>query len=201
MAGQRIISKQLAGAEDLLLDASGESTVTQQRAGGIKTITKVNAESIPFEGKFGRDDFKSIGEVLKAKIGVVATIDELKAANNEIYYTIYVTDSSRGGLFVYDAEKLKEEANEGTIFASLYDSLSNKGCYIRECKEVEAEWFGDLNMQNTYIKAASLGLPVKVRPGSYTIDEDSEDLSEYKFYSFGDVEISSHSTLTVTSLV
>lgn len=112
MAETRLIQKQLAGVEDLLL---GIGTATQTRATGPKTITKINADQL--QGAL-----------------VVDTIDELLALNPTLLVTgtCIVKDESRGGVFVYDASKSAIN-NGGTIFngwARQYDGAVN------------VKWFG-----------------------------------------------------------
>lgn len=95
MAEARLIQKQLAGVEDLLL---GIGTATQTRATGPKTITKINADQL--QGAL-----------------VVDTIDELLALNPTLLVegTCIVKDENRGGVFVYrEANALIN--NGGTIF-------------------------------------------------------------------------------------
>lgn len=95
MAEARLIQKQLAGVEDLLL---GVGTATQTRATGPKTITKINADRL--QGAL-----------------VVDTIDELLALNPTLLVkgTCIVKDENRGGVFVYqEANALIN--NGGTIF-------------------------------------------------------------------------------------
>lgn len=95
MAETRLIQKQLAGVEDLLL---GIGTATQTRATGPKTITKINADQL--QGAL-----------------VVDTIDELLALNPTLLVegTCIVKDENRGGVFVYrEANALVN--NGGTIF-------------------------------------------------------------------------------------
>lgn len=95
MAETRLIQKQLAGVEDLLL---GIGTATQTRATGPKTITKINADQL--QGAL-----------------VVDTIDELLALNPTLLVkgTCIVKDENRGGVFAYlEANALVN--NGGTIF-------------------------------------------------------------------------------------
>ena len=95
MAETRLIQKQLAGVEDLLL---GIGTATQTRATGPKTITKINADRL--QGAL-----------------VVDTIDELLALNPTLLVngTCIVKDENIGGVFVYrEANALVN--NGSTIF-------------------------------------------------------------------------------------
>ena len=57
MAGKR----QLAGAEDMLL---GQGQVEQNRKGNNITITKLNADVIPFQGEPGDGDYKSTKDII-----------------------------------------------------------------------------------------------------------------------------------------
>ena len=95
MAETRLIQKQLAGVEDLLL---GIGTATQARATGPKTITKINADQL--QGAL-----------------VIDTIDELLALNPALLVegTCIVKDENRGGVFVYQEDNALVN-NGGTIF-------------------------------------------------------------------------------------
>ena len=95
MAETRLIQKQLAGVEDLLL---GIGTATQARATGPKTITKINADQL--QGAL-----------------VIDTIDELLALNPALLVegTCIVKDENRGGVFVYREDNALVN-NGGTIF-------------------------------------------------------------------------------------
>lgn len=73
---QKVIVKQLGGVEDLLLDASGQPTVTQQRSSGPVTITKINSSTIPHEGKPGEPGFVSIGELIQTAVDAVYALAE-----------------------------------------------------------------------------------------------------------------------------
>lgn len=54
------VLKDLAGAEDLLLDAELPDTVVQSRGGNDYNITKINAATIPYTGTFGQPGMQSI---------------------------------------------------------------------------------------------------------------------------------------------
>ena len=59
------ITKNLAGAEDILLDATIE-TVEQTRGDTTKTLTTLNASTIPVVGKFGSSTFVSVKDYIDA---------------------------------------------------------------------------------------------------------------------------------------
>ena len=116
MAETRLIQKQLAGVEDLLL---GIGTATQARATGPKTITKINADQL--QGAL-----------------VIDTIDELLTLNPTLLVegTCIVKDENRGGTFVYDASKSAIN-NGGTIF---------NGWTRQYDGSVSAKWFTDVQL-------------------------------------------------------
>ena len=58
------VLKDLAGAEDLLLDAELPNEVVQSRGGKDYNINKIKADTIPYTGTFGQPGMQSI----KAKI-------------------------------------------------------------------------------------------------------------------------------------
>lgn len=85
MAETRLIQKQLAGKEDLLL---GIGKATQKRASGDREITKLNASEL--QG-----------------VLVVETVTDMNLLNPELLcssLTILVKDSVGGGIFVYESD-------------------------------------------------------------------------------------------------
>ena len=126
MAESRLIQKQLAGKEDLLL---GIGTVSQARATGIKTITKLNATHF--------------GGVL-----VVDTINDLNSLDkNQLdEQVVQVKDLDRGGIFIYDSTKVSED-NGGTNFNGWIRQFSGA---------VNVKWFGaDIQKAMTYAIGSS----------------------------------------------
>ena len=65
-----IIQKALGGEEDLLF---GQGTVTQTRGGGNVTISKINADTIPYSGDFVTSDMVSIKTTIDANTADIAT--------------------------------------------------------------------------------------------------------------------------------
>lgn len=126
MAVQRIISKQLGGVEDLLLDASGEPTVTQQRASGSKIITKLHSGTIPHKKVDG--SIGNIGDTLNdSSVNTVAELTALSGIDGQV---CTLTDKDRGGVFIYDSTAVD---NGGTVF----------GNWVRQYDgPVNVKWFG-----------------------------------------------------------
>ena len=146
------VLKDLAGAEDLLLDAELPNTVVQSRGGKDYNITKINADTVPYTGTFGQSGMQSI----KAKIDnidnsienleyIVDTIEDLAT------YTgtglVMVKDIYRGGTFVSKTEVDIDQntgslylANDGTVFAKL-----GGGFWVRQYSgALDARWFGSV---------------------------------------------------------
>ena len=71
-----IAKKQLAAAEDLILDATNPLTVNQTRSGVDLVLHKICAETIPYEGKLGEEGFKSI----KGHFQEIPTFDTVQVA-------------------------------------------------------------------------------------------------------------------------
>lgn len=142
---QKVITKQLAGVEDLLL---GTGTVSQVRASGTRQITKINASHL--QGAYA-----------------VETIEELELLDLNLLGdspTVIVRDVDRGGTFIYDATKSAEN-NGGTIFEG----------WVRQYDgAVNVKWFGakgdgvtdDTAAIDTAI-AASLGRKLYFPSGTY----------------------------------
>lgn len=145
------VVKDLAGAEDLLLDAELPDTVTQSRGGSDYSITKVNAKTIPYTGTFGHSGVVSIKDKLDnidtsiENLGyIVDTIEDLAT------YTgtglVMVKDINRGGTFISktaieidpNTNELYE-ANNGTVFAKLGGGFWARQIYIGA---VNVKWFG-----------------------------------------------------------
>ena len=74
---QRVVTKQLAGAEDLLL---GEGSVNQVRHGGTRAMTKLGAASVPYDDRLASD--KSIKDMLELSTATTAELESLAAAIN-----------------------------------------------------------------------------------------------------------------------
>lgn len=118
------VLKDLAGAEDLLLDAELPNTVVQSRGGNDYDITKINADTIPYTGTFGQSGMQSI----KAKIDTGLelrnsvsrdTIAYLKLENGLVFNTIdvlgyYSKGDGGGGTFYWDSTSIETD-NGGTI--------------------------------------------------------------------------------------
>ena len=141
MAESRLIQKQLAGKEDLLL---GIGTVSQARATGVKTITKLNAthfggvlvvdtindlntldknqldEQVVLVKEDGNTYiYKGSSWVAKITITIAETIEGLKtlSAGTVEVLGYYEKGDGGGGLFYWD-ETSTEADNGGTIIQS-----------------------------------------------------------------------------------
>lgn len=144
------VLKDLAGAEDLLLDAELPDIVTQSRGGSDYSITKVNAKTIPYTGTFGhsgvvsiKDKLDNIDTSIENLEYIVDTVDDLAT------YTgtglVMVKDINRGGTFISKtAIEIDPNtgslyvANGGTVFAKL-----GGGFWVRQDSgAVNVKWFG-----------------------------------------------------------
>lgn len=165
MAESRLIQKQLAGKEDLLL---GIGTVKQGRASGIKTITKLNAthfggvlvvdtindlnsldknqldEQVVFVKETGATySYNGTSWVVKITIATVENIEDLATYTGSD--TVIVKDINRGGTFVSKTEVDIDPntgsvytVNGGTVFAKL-----GGGFWVRQFSgAVNVKWFG-----------------------------------------------------------
>lgn len=112
MAETRLIQKQLAGKEDLLL---GIGKATQKRASGDREITKLNVTELQ-------------GALVVETIEALETLDPTKLTEK----TVIVKDIDRGGTFVYISEN--SAINDGgTIF---------NGWTRQYSVAVNVKWFG-----------------------------------------------------------
>jgi len=112
MANQIELKTVLGGVEDLLLDASAPSTVTQTRSGNSVSIHKINLDTIPAVGKLGDAGFKSL------KTYITEMVEE---GDN-----IFVTTSSGGiGLVVGSAGLTWDGGTPAANEISLAQKLSN----------------------------------------------------------------------------
>lgn len=164
MAESRLIQKQLAGKEDLLL---GIGTVKQGRASGIKTITKLNATH--FGGVLVVDTINDLNSLDKNQLDeqvvfvketgnthsyngtswVNKTTVTVENIEDLATYTglgaVIVKDISRGGAFVSKTEADIDPntgsvytVNGGTVFAKL-----GGGFWVRQYDgAVDVKWFG-----------------------------------------------------------
>lgn len=88
----------LVGVEDILLDATSPSKVTQNRGKGYEstTVTKIHAGTIPYAGKYGNPNFVSI----KGQLDNVADNAKLQPYSS---YTQFPTKGETNVLY-YDEE-------------------------------------------------------------------------------------------------
>lgn len=112
MAETRLIQKQLAGKEDLLL---GIGKATQKRASGDREITKLNVTELQ-------------GALVVETIEDLENLDPTKLSEK----TVIVKDLDRGGIFIYDSTKVAE-SNNGTNF---------NGWIRQYDGAVNVKWFG-----------------------------------------------------------
>lgn len=146
--GVRNIKKQLAGVEDLLL---GEGTEQQERASGIRTITKLNKNKV--KGLY---------------------FDTIETAQAIDYFvngdTLVITEEGRGGTFKFNASGLASDDNGGTIF-----TVTTGGTLERIYDgAVNVEWFGAKSKtgfdNKTYIESAlNVGKQVFFPKGTYEV--------------------------------
>lgn len=165
MAESRLIQKQLAGKEDLLL---GIGTVKQRRASGIKTITKLNATH--FGGVLVVDTINDLNSLDKNQLDeqtvfvketgdtysyngtswvnktttiTVENIEDLATYTGSD--TVIVKDINRGGIFVVKTGTDIDPntgsvytVNDGTVFAKL-----GGGFWVRQFSgPVNIKWYG-----------------------------------------------------------
>ena len=112
MSETRLIQKQLAGKEDLLL---GIGKATQKRASGDREITKLNVTELQ-------------GALVVETIEDLENLDLTKLSEK----TVIVKDIARGGIFIYDSTKVGED-NQGTNF---------NGWLRQYEGAVNVKWFG-----------------------------------------------------------
>ena len=59
-----MIRKVFAGLEDFIIELAGTNSVTQQRG----TFTKINIDTLPESGQYGKSEFKSIRQYIDEQI-------------------------------------------------------------------------------------------------------------------------------------
>ncbi len=114
MADSRIVTKALAGVEDLLL---GEGTATQTRNGTLTNITKINASDLPYNASL------SIRDKLAKKPEVLNTVAEMQLLGTSLEAEIYVyllgyykAGDGGGGLFWLDSSDTSSVQDNNLIF-------------------------------------------------------------------------------------
>lgn len=130
----KILRKQLGGVEDLLLDARTPATVTQTRDGASVVVTKINADTIPYEGIYGDASFKSlatrIAELTAANIEPVNSVADLASFSDKdtVYLLGYYDPADGGGGLLYYDPTSTAVVDNGSIFAH----VSGTGRWLRQ---------------------------------------------------------------------
>lgn len=199
MAESRLIQKQLAGKEDLLL---GIGTVKQGRASGIKTITKLNAthfggvlvvdtindlnsldknqldEQVVFVKETGNTySYNGTSWVNKTTI-TVENIEDLATYTG--LSSVIVKDINRGGIFVSKTDADVDPntgslytVNGGTVFAKL-----GGGFWVRQYSgAVNVKWFGAkgdgvTDDTESFLSFVSGNTNLYIPEGNYIINSD-----------------------------
>lgn len=178
------VLKDLAGAEDLLLDAELPNKVVQSRGGNDYYITKINADTIPYTGTFGQSGMQSI----KAKIDTSLelrnlvsrdTIADLKLENGLVFNTIdvlgyYTKGDGGGGAFYWDSTSTETD-NGGTIIQAT--GISTGRWKRSESKIINVREFGakgdnindDAVAINKSVLALTNGTSLYFPSGSYLV--------------------------------
>ena len=112
MANKIELKTVLGGVEDLLLDASSPSTVTQTRSGVATTIHKINLNTIPAVGKYGEAGYKSLATYLT----------EIQDLGDDIFVT---TNNGGIGLVVGNGGLTWDGGTPASNKISLAQKLSN----------------------------------------------------------------------------
>lgn len=114
MSDDRVVTKALAGAEDLLL---GEGVVNQTRNGTPVNITKINASNLSYNASL------SIRDKLAKKPEVLNTVAEMQALDTSLEAEIYVyllgyyeAGDGGGGLFWLDSSDTSSTQDNSLIF-------------------------------------------------------------------------------------
>ena len=123
MSDDRLVTKALAGAEDLLL---GEGVVNQTRNGTPVNITKINASNLSYNASL------SIRDKLAKKPEVLNTVAEMQALDTSLEAEIYVyllgyyeAGDGGGGLFWLDSSDTSSTQDNSLVFYP--DVLLNGG--------------------------------------------------------------------------
>ena len=148
--------KELGGAEDLLLDADAPSTVSQTRASGIVSITKINADTIPYSGAFGDVGMVSIKDKLDTKIDVDGDIISTNANGSIGLKAGPGTDTWTGGTPLDTEATLYQVLGSGNSswvakFTLGADNVLFKGTVGGDDALLDTDFVTKLQMENTYI--------------------------------------------------
>lgn len=114
MSNDRVVTKALAGAEDLLL---GEGVVNQTRNGTPVNITKINASNLSYNASL------SIRDKLAKKPEVLNTVAEMQVLDTSLEAEIYVyllgyyeAGDGGGGLFWLDSSDTSSTQDNSLVF-------------------------------------------------------------------------------------
>ena len=130
-------------------------------------------------------DFKEVGFINN----VIETVDELLTLDGR-FNTVIVSDLDRGGIFVYN--EYAGDDDEGTVFSKWVRQYSGV---------VNVRWFGKMNLEATWLAAGLVNIYAEVDSGTYGLDTDDIDLSYINYFSYGNVIIHDHSTISVYNYI
>lgn len=115
-----LAKKQLGALEDLVFSAEAPLTFTQTRSGVELNLTKICAETIPYEGTPGNPNFKSIKDTLDSIPGAIPdnfyTKEEVQTALPKLGFDISnVTPPSTGQMAWNQDEKTVDVGINGVV--------------------------------------------------------------------------------------
>lgn len=176
--------------------------------------------------KIDNDDTETISKELSFKdfTYIVDTIKDLSTLSNikngEVCFVkgYHDINDGAGGKFIWNENENCSNHNGGTIIdpkvsfpndwsnsnkVDLWlDSSTGNGCWIREdTMFIEPKWFGFTGVEEQCLyRATTIGKPVYLTEGTYTLNDTNMDFSNEYFFSFGIVTIN-NDTINVSALV
>lgn len=152
--------------------------------------TSVSGDAFDMDNMAEGTNNKIMTATERTRLGItpvyVATRTALKALSTSTYTKVWLTESGREGLFIFQSGDYSTEATADTqegVYVVATDTASSSGAWVREYATGEflASWFGfstaaSAANNTTYLNAAitlanSLGTGViKIAPGSFAVN-------------------------------
>jgi len=125
MTTTRTITRALIGEEDLLLGDSSVDPTTQTRNGSSLSITKINADGIPYSGDSSTSNVISIKTKIDTLSGVTSTITVSSSAHTAADDAVILADDDTAAGNITVTLPLAADAEDSVYYIKKLGSTGN----------------------------------------------------------------------------